>query len=49
LSGSGEPIQRFFKLKDGEKIVGAMSLDERAIGNITAKKEGPNRRSMPWP
>jgi DNA gyrase subunit A len=39
-TGYGEPIQRFFKLKDGEKIVGAMSLDERAIGNITAKKEG---------
>jgi DNA gyrase subunit A len=39
-TGYGEPIQRFFKLKDGEKIVGAMSLDERAVGNITAKKEG---------
>ena len=39
-TGYGEPIQRFFKLKDGEKFVGAMSLDERAIGNITAKKEG---------
>jgi DNA gyrase subunit A len=35
-TGYGEPIQRFFKLKDGERIVGAMSLDERAIGNITA-------------
>ncbi len=39
-TGYGEPIQRFFKLKDGERIVDALSLDERAIGNITARKEG---------
>jgi DNA gyrase subunit A len=39
-TGYGEPIQRFFKLKDGEKIVGALSLDPRVIGNITARKEG---------
>ncbi len=39
-TGYGEPIQRFFKLKDGERIVGALSLDPRATGNITAKKEG---------
>ena len=39
-TGYGEPIQRFFKLKDGERIVGALSLDPRAIGVITAKKEG---------
>jgi DNA gyrase subunit A len=39
-TGYGEPIQRFFKLRDREKIVGALSLDPRAIGNITAKKEG---------
>ncbi len=39
-TGYGEPIQRFFKLKDGERIVGALSLDPRAIGNITPKKEG---------
>src|SRR3954466_2190882 len=36
----GEPIQRFFKLKDGERIVAALSLDPRVIGNITSKKEG---------
>ena len=34
-TGYGEPIQRFFKLKDGERLVGAMSLDPRVIGNIT--------------
>ena len=39
-TGYGEPIQRFFKLKDGESIVAALSLDPRAAGAITAKKEG---------
>ena len=39
-TGYGEPIQRFFKLKDGERIVGALSLDPRVVGDITAKKEG---------
>ncbi len=39
-TGYGEPIQRFFKLKDGERIVGALSLDPRVVGNITPKKEG---------
>ena len=33
-TGYGEPIQKQFKLKDGEKIVAAMSLDPRAIGQI---------------
>src|SRR5438874_4315647 len=39
-TGYGEPIQKQFKLKDGERIVAAMSLDPRAIGIINAKKEG---------
>src|SRR3954462_12979039 len=39
-TGSGEPIQRFFKLKDGERILAALSLDPRAVGQIVAKKEG---------
>jgi DNA gyrase subunit A len=39
-TGYGEPIQKQFKLKDGERIVGAMSLDPRIAGNITPKKEG---------
>ncbi len=30
-TGYGEPIQKLFKLKDGEKIVGAVSLDERLL------------------
>jgi DNA gyrase subunit A len=39
-TGYGEPIQRFFKLKDGERIVAALSLDPRVVGNITPRKEG---------
>jgi DNA gyrase subunit A len=39
-TGYGEPIQRFFKLKDGERIVAAFSLDLRVAGVIAAKKEG---------
>jgi DNA gyrase subunit A len=39
-TGYGEPIQRFFKLKDGERIVAAFSLDPRVAGNITPRKEG---------
>ena len=39
-TGYGEPIQKQFKLKDGERIVAAMSLDPRVAGVIVAKKEG---------
>ena len=39
-TGYGEPIQRFFKLKDGERIVAALSLDPRVIGDIVPRKEG---------
>src|SRR5204863_808844 len=39
-TGYGEPIQKQFKLRDGEKVVAAMSLDPRATGTIEAKKEG---------
>jgi DNA gyrase subunit A len=30
-TGYGEPIQKLFKLKDGEKIVSAVSLDDRLL------------------
>src|SRR5690349_11817417 len=43
-TGYGEPIQRFFKLKDGERIVGALSLDPRVAGEIAPKKEGAEPR-----
>jgi len=36
-TGYGEPIQSLFKFKDGEKVVGALSLDPRTIGVITSK------------
>jgi DNA gyrase subunit A len=36
-TGYGEPIQRLFKFKDAERIVGAMSLDSRIAGVITSK------------
>jgi DNA gyrase subunit A len=39
-TGYGEPIQRLFKFKDGERVVAAMSLDPRAIGDIKPKAEG---------
>jgi DNA gyrase subunit A len=39
-TGYGEPIQKQFKLRDGEKIVAALSLDPRVAGDITPKKEG---------
>jgi DNA gyrase subunit A len=39
-TGYGEPIQSLFKFKDGEKVVAAMSLDSRVVGNITAPREG---------
>ena len=33
-TGYGEPIQKLFKLKDGEAIVTAISMDPRTIGNV---------------
>src|SRR5205814_348547 len=33
-TGYGEPIQSLFKFKDGEKVVAALSLDARVVGDI---------------
>src|SRR5438046_3440216 len=41
-TGYGEPIQRLFKLKDGERIVAAVSLDPRAIGTIASRVDRPD-------
>ena len=41
-TGYGEPIQRLFKLKDGEKIVAALSLDPRVAGNVKAPARHPD-------
>jgi DNA gyrase subunit A len=35
-TGYGEPIQSLFKFKDGERVVGALSLDPRASGVISS-------------
>jgi len=40
-TGYGEPIQRLFKLKDGERVVAAMSLDARVTGDIAPPKKNP--------
>jgi len=42
-TGYGEPIQKQFKLKDGEKIIAALSLDSRAIGDIRARSSSDRR------
>jgi DNA gyrase subunit A len=36
-TGYGEPIQKLFKLKDGERILAALSLDPRVVGNLEEK------------
>ncbi|MEM6393019.1 MAG: DNA topoisomerase (ATP-hydrolyzing) [Planctomycetota bacterium] len=38
-TGYGEPIQKLFKLKDGERVLAAMSMDPRVIGD-TAEEAG---------
>jgi DNA gyrase subunit A len=43
-TGYGEPIQKLFKLKDGEKIIACFSLDSRVIGD-TAEREGKRPRT----
>jgi DNA gyrase subunit A len=37
-TGYGEPIQKLFKLKDGERIVAAVSLDPRVTGELGAEE-----------
>jgi DNA gyrase subunit A len=44
-TGYGEPIQKQFKLKDGEKVVAAMSLDPRVAGEIQPRP--PSGRRAP--
>ncbi|MPZ17869.1 MAG: DNA topoisomerase 4 subunit A [Luteitalea sp.] len=39
-SGYGEPIQKFFKLKDGERVVSVRSLDPRATPGLKPATEG---------
>jgi DNA gyrase subunit A len=37
-TGYGEPIQKLFKLKDGERIIAAFSLDPRVTGDISERE-----------
>jgi DNA gyrase subunit A len=41
-TGHGVPIQTLFKLRDGEKIVSALSLDPRIIGNVLVDEKHPD-------
>jgi DNA gyrase subunit A len=38
-TGYGEPIQRLFKFRDGEKVVSAVSLDPRAMPGTTPEDD----------
>ncbi|HET9361089.1 MAG TPA: DNA topoisomerase IV subunit A [Vicinamibacterales bacterium] len=44
-TGYGEPVQKLFKLRDGEHVIAAMSLDPRAAGEITPRSS--KRRGGP--
>jgi DNA gyrase subunit A len=39
-TGYGEPVQKLFKLRDGERVIAAFSLDSRVAGKIETRKEG---------
>jgi DNA gyrase subunit A len=39
-TGYGEPVQKLFKLRDGERVIAAFSLDSRVAGKIGTRKEG---------
>jgi DNA gyrase subunit A len=48
-TGYGEPIQRLFKLKDGERVVAALSLDGRATGDIVGRPARAGAEPQPPP
>jgi DNA gyrase subunit A len=39
-TGYGEPIQRLFKFRDGERVVAAFSLDPRLVGSLAPPEAG---------
>ena len=47
-TGYGEPIQRLFKFRDGERVVAVMSLDPRVSPDLQPKVEGdtPPRHAL---
>src|SRR5688572_28470170 len=50
-TGYGEPVQKLFKFRDGERVVAAMSLDPRVAGQIApvANKRGVIAEDEPPP
>ena len=41
-TGFGEPVQKLFKMKDGERIVAAISFDSRVIGDVSEDPKNPD-------
>ncbi len=41
-TGFGEPIQKLFKMKDGEKIIAAISFDPRVVGKVHDDPKHPD-------
>ena len=41
-TGFGEPVQKLFKLKDGEKIIAVHSFDPRVVGNVFPDPKKPD-------
>lgn len=41
-TGFGEPIQKLFKMKDGERIIAVHSFDPRVIGNVFSNPKEPD-------
>jgi DNA gyrase subunit A len=39
-TGYGEPVQKLFKLRDGERVIAAVSLDPRVAGQIAPVRKG---------
>ena len=37
-TGYGEPVQKLFKLRDGEKVIAAFSLDPRVAGDVAPRR-----------
>ncbi len=47
-TGYGEPIQKLFKLKDGERIVAAMSFDPRVTKPDEVAEDPKDPDACPW-
>lgn len=45
-SGFGDPAQKLFKFKDGERVIGAWSFDPRGLGPANSTKSASGTRSQ---